>query len=321
MITLGDIEAAQKRIAPFIRRTPHLYPMPLKGLPHDYALYLKLETLQVTGCFKARGAFSALTRADPQHRQRGVIAASGGNHGRAVAYAAQHFGIQATIVLPDSTPAEKIDRIRRFNAQVVLNPGDMSHAISTAETLAQTTGGLYIHPFAHPDVIAGQGTMGLEIYQDLPQVDTVLVAIGGGGMIAGIATALKNLNPRIKMIGVEPEGAACVHASLKKGEVVDLKTITTEVGTLAARRTEPLNFSIIQQHVDGVVLVSDQDMRRTSALLWQDLNLPVEMSGGASLAALLAKRYTPRPQEKVLAILCGAGTDALDQNHPGSHQR
>lgn len=314
MITLADIQAAHHRIAPFTRRTPQLRATSLEGLAENIDLHLKLEILQVTGCFKARGAFSALTKATPEQRQAGVIAASGGNHGRAVAYAAAQFGLPATIVLPDTTPDDKINKIKAFNAQIVLSPGDMATAIVEAEQLAKKTGGLYVHPFAHPDVIAGQGTMGLEILNDLPDVDTVLVAIGGGGMIAGIAIAIKTLRPTCKIIGVEPEGAACVHASLQAGRVVNLDAITSHVGTLAARSTAELNFDIIQRHVNDVVLVSDEHMAATSRLLWQEMNLPVEMSGGASLAALVFKSYVPSPGARVVAILCGAGMDALNQS-------
>jgi threonine dehydratase len=309
---IAEVRAAAVRIGGFVRRTPLLAAAPTRELPEAAGgLLLKLEALQVTGSFKPRGAVNALLRLPPARLQRGIVTASGGNHGLAVAYAGWAAGVPATIFLPRSVAPEKLAKFARWGAQVVVSgeAWDDSNRAALEHAKAETS--VYIHPFADPAVIAGQGTIALEILADAPELDTLLVAIGGGGLISGVAIAAKALKPSIRLIGVEPVGAPTLHASLAAGRVIELTSLETAAVTLAPRRSEPLNFAIIRETVERVVLVDDAEMRAAARWLWYELGIAAELSGAAAVAGLLAGHYRPRAGERVCAIVCGAGTDGM----------
>jgi len=312
LVGLDEFRAAARRIAGAVRRTPLLAAAPTQ-MPAAAAgeLTLKLECLQVTGSFKARGAVNKLKSLGEAEIGRGLVTASGGNHGLGVAYAGWLARVPARIYLPTSAPKAKAEKLKRLGAQAVFAGTDWYESNKIALAAAEREGLTYIHPFADRAVIAGQGTIALEILEDDPRVDSVLVAIGGGGLIAGVATALKALQPRVKVIGVEPTGAATLFESLKADRIVELKEIKTLAGTLAARRTEPLTFAHVRQNVDDIVLVSDEEMRAAAEWLWFELGLSVELSAAAAIAALRTGRYKPHEKERISVIVCGAGTDGL----------
>ena len=301
--TLADIEAAGTRIAPHVRRTPALRVAP--------GLALHLESLQVAGSFKPRGAFNTLLQLPRETLARGVATASGGNHGMGVAYAARALGIQATIYVPASTGDAKRAAIAGLGATVTVHGDVWDDADVAARAHAEKHGLAYVHPFADPRVIAGQGTLGLDLLAATPNLTTVLVAIGGGGLAAGIALALKARAPGIRLIGVEPEGAPTLHYSIAAGRPIRLDRITTVAGTLAPRATDPLNFAIIREHFERVVLVPDEAMREASRHLWREATIATELSGAATVAALRTGAYAPAPGEQVVAIVCGAGSDGF----------
>lgn len=312
MITLDDVRAAAARISPFVRRTPCMPALPAHApLAGKTQVTLKLECLQVSGSFKARGAFSRLTALPAEARARGLVTASGGNHGIAIAYAARAAGIAATVVVPAGVHPDKAARIRAYGARLIVEGSVWDESNGRALAISAETGATYVHPFADPAVAAGQGTIALEILADHPDIDTLLVAIGGGGLITGIAAAAAALKPSITVIGVEPTGAPTLHAALAAGEVVTLPAVTTRVPTLAAKRTAEANFALIQRHVSRVVLVEDDDLARASAHLWAEFGLAADLSGAASAAALISGAYRPAPGEHVCVIVCGAGADAL----------
>jgi threonine dehydratase len=307
---IAAIRTAADRIATEVRRTPMVL------AEHDKVrlegrVLLKLECLQVTGSFKPRGAMNTLRSLEPDEIRRGIITASGGNHGLAVAYAGYVAGAPATIFLPTSAPKSKIAKLEAWGAKVVVGGAVWDEANRAALDEAERRGLTYIHPFADPRVIAGQGTLGLEILDQAPELDTVLVAIGGGGLIAGIALAIRALRPTVKVIGIEPTGAPTLYESVKARKLVELPRIDTAAGTLAPRMSATINLEIISKHVDEIMLVSDEEMREAARWLWFEHGIAAELSGAASLALLLARRYKPKPGETVCALVCGAGTDGL----------
>jgi threonine dehydratase len=311
-LTIGEIRTAASRIKGFVRRTPLLSCQPIRdSAAFGESLTLKLECLQVTGSFKARGAINKLKSLSPDSLSRGIITASGGNHGLAVAYAGWLANVPARIYLPATAPADKIQKLRKWGAEVVIEGDAWDDSNRAALSVAEREGLAYFHPFADPAVIAGQGTVALEILDDAPQTDTMLVAIGGGGLIAGIAVAAKALNPGIRIVGVEPVGAATLYSSLKAGRVVELDRIETAAGSLAARSTSQLNLDLVRDHVSEIVLVSDDEMRDGARWLWFELGIAAELSGAAAIAALLARHYRARAGERICVMVCGAGTDGL----------
>ncbi len=309
-VRLEDIQAAQARIAPYVRRTPVMAARPLKDRPFATEnLFFKLELLQVTGSFKARGAVNKMLSLSEDQLARGIITASGGNHGMAVAYAGWIAKKPAIVYLPSSTPEAKADKLRHWGAQVVIEGRVFDEANIAAMARAERDDMAYIHPFADPLVVAGQGTLGLEMLEDLPEVDTFVIAIGGGGLISGISTAVRALRPNARVIGVEPTGAPTLLRSLEAGHLVTLEAITTAAGTLAPRRSAELNLEIIRRNVDEIVLVSDQDMIDAARWLWFEMGIAAEMSGAAAMAALLGEQLPTQPDERVCVLICGAGMD------------
>ena len=309
-VTIDDVRAAARRIEGRVRRTPLLpATLALDPLPGDPDLKLKLECLQVSGSFKARGAMSKLTALDEAAKARGLITASGGNHGLGVAYAGHAAGVPVTIYLPGNTPPAKADNLRRWGAEVHIHGDVWDDANREALSVAEKTGLTYIHPFADREVIAGQGTVSLEVLADAPDTDVLLISIGGGGLIAGAAMAARALKPDITVIGIEPVGAPTLYESLAAGELVELASIDTLANTLAPRRSEDINLALIQENVDQIVLVSDEQMRQAARWLWREFGLGVELSAAAAIAALQAGIYLPPEGAVCTALICGAGSD------------
>jgi threonine dehydratase len=311
MIPLADVETARQRIAPHLRRTPLLDAGELPGGAPGSRLTLKLENLQVTGSFKARGAVNKVLALPPEQAARGLVTASGGNHGLGVAFAGRLAGAPVTIYLPGNVPPAKAAKLERWGARLIWAGEVWDDANAAALAAAQTEGLAYVHPFADPAVIAGQGTIGLEILEDAPETDLAMVAIGGGGLIAGAAIALKGLRPEIRILGVEPVGAPTLHASLRAGAVVELPEVTTAANTLAPRRSHETNFAIIRDKVEDVVLVTDDEMREAARWLWFDVGIAAELSGAAAVAALRSGKAILAGARSVCAVICGAGTDGI----------
>ena len=311
MIKTEDIEAARSRIAGAVRRTPLMHAAPATGVPADVQLSLKLENLQLGGSFKARGAANTALSLDREALDRGLITASGGNHGIGVAAAAQAAGISAVVHLSTNASPEKVTRLESFGAEVVLEGEVWDDANALALERAETEGRTYVHPFADERVIAGQGTVALELLDDLPDVDAVVIAIGGGGLISGMSTALRALRPGVRIIGVEAEGAPTLKRSRDAGELVTLEKVTSKVATLSPRRSAQINLDIVSRFVDDIVLVSDTEMLAAAQWLWQQFGIAAELAGAAGAAALLNHRFPVRSDEKICVLVCGAGSDGL----------
>ena len=310
-ITLADIEAAAERIGKRVRRTPCLRSRFIREPLRAGPTMLKLECLQVTGAFKVRGANNAILRLDDATRGRGVITASGGNHGIAVAYAAHASACPAVVYLPENVPGDKAERIRAWGAEVVVEGAVWDDAEEAALARSSRDNLTYIHPFADPAVIAGQGTIGREMLKQSPDIDVIVAGVGGGGMIAGIAIAAKSIKPGIRVIGVEPVGAPTLSRSLEAGGLVTLDRLDTNANTLAPKRSAQLNLDIIEQHVDEIVLVSDAEMRRAAEWLWFEMGQAVELAGAAAVAAIQTGKVEAPDDAIVAAVVCGNGTAAL----------
>ncbi len=306
-ITRDAIAATEKLIRPYVRRTPvlrvDLEDFGLAARPLD----LKLEFLQHSGSFKARGAFSNLLRREVP--PAGVVAASGGNHGAAVAYAAMKLQIPATIFLPSVTSPAKAARIERYGARLVVGGDRYADALAASETFVADSGALAVHAFDQPETLLGQGTVGLEIEADLPGIDTLLVATGGGGLIGGIAAWFAG---RIRIIAVEPEGAPTLYKALAAGRPVDAEAEGIAADSLAPREVGQLMFPLAEAFVERSILVGDDDIRAAQRALWETLRVVTEPGGAAAMAALLSGRYRPAAGERVTVLLCGANTTAVD---------
>jgi threonine dehydratase len=312
LLKLKDIQAARACIGPYVRHTPLVKASPIKQeICKEGVLYLKLESLQITGSFKARGAVNKLFSLSREEMGRGIVTASGGNHGLGVAYAGRLADTSATIYIPGNTPQAKAEKLESWGARVIFEGQVWDDANWAALAAAEHESMTYFHPFADPAVIAGQGTVGLEILEDEPSITMLLVAIGGGGLISGVSLAGKAINPDIKVIGVEPVGAPTLYESIRAGQLVELPEIRTAANTLAPRLSAPINLEIIQQNVDEIVLVTDEEMREAARWLWFEMGIAAELSGAAALAVLLAGKIRPAQSEKVCALVCGAGRDGF----------
>jgi threonine dehydratase len=311
MITLDDVLAARVRIKDRVRHTPMMSASQMRNGLAPLDVTLKVESLQVTGSFKARGAMNKVLTLPPEQIANGLVTASGGNHGLAMARTGFVAGVKTTIFLPSSVVPDKVAKLRGWNANVQIVGSVFDEANEAALAFARETGAAYVHPFSDPLVVAGQGTVGLEILDDMPDVDTVLIAIGGGGLITGTATAMKAKKPGIRIVGIEPVGSPTMKASLDAGHVVTLDAVTTRVATMACRRTDDILFAQVRDKIDDMVLVSDAEMEEAAKSLWFEFGLATDLSGAASLAALRNGGITFRPGEKICALVCGAGTDGV----------
>jgi threonine dehydratase len=312
MVTGQDVQEAAERIAPYVRRTPVIPVRSVRESPLPRGtLLLKLECLQVAGSFKARGVTNKLLSLSPADVRRGIITASGGNHGLATAYAGWLGKAPATVYLPETASPEKVGKLERWGAKVVIRGRYWDEANGEALAVAARDGLAYLHPFADPLIIAGQGTVGLEILHDVSDVDAVVVGIGGGGLISGVGLAVKTARPAARVIGVEPVGAPTLSESVRAGRVVTLPEITTRVATLAAARTEAINLAMVQRYVDEIVLVTDDEMREAARWLWFEMGLAADLSGAASIAAVRTGKVAGLDARTVCALISGAGPDGL----------
>jgi threonine dehydratase len=306
-IDRAGIEATHAVIAPYVRVTPVVE---VNGADFGLArfpLVLKLEQLQHSGSFKARGAFAnLLTRAIPE---AGVVAASGGNHGAAVAYAAMRRGVRAKIFVPTVSSPAKIQRIREYGAELVVGGERYADALAASQAWVAESGALAVHAFDQAETLLGQGTIGRELAVQAPGLDTLLVAVGGGGLIGGIAAWFAGT---VKIVGVEPDAAPTLADALRAGRPVDAGTGSIAADSLAPRRVGELMFPIAQAHVDHVVLVSDAAIRQSQAALWAAVRVVAEPGGAAALAGLLSRGYTPAPGERVGVLVSGGNTTAVD---------
>lgn len=304
LVSFQNILEASKKIRNFITRTP-TYPSVAFSRRTGAEVYLKLESFQPVGVFKIRGAVNKIYSLSPSELKKGLIASSSGNHGLSVAYAAKIFGAKAVVVVPKNAVKEKIEAIESYGAEVVKYGKDYDEAYSKALEIQKETKTIFVHPFNDPFVIAGQGTIGLELLEGVPDLDTTIVPVGGGGLISGIAIAAKTLKPDIKVVGVQPEGASAVYRSWKAGKIVEIDSVRTVADGLVARKPLDLTFKIIRKHVDDILLVTDQEIGEAVLTLLREAHILAEPSGAASLAALLF-RYHPKPKEKVALIISGA---------------
>ncbi|MCX5496146.1 pyridoxal-phosphate dependent enzyme [Kaistia dalseonensis] len=311
MITLSDIEAAQARLDGRIRRTPLIKADNLSTPITTAELYLKLECLQVTGSFKARGATNRLLATPERDLANGIVTASGGNHGVAVARTGKLAGVAATVFVPTNVSPSKVAKLKQWGATVEIIGNVFDDADKAARAYAREIGAVYFHPFADPLVMAGQGTLALEILDELPDVDTFLIAIGGGGLIGGMGTAIRALRPQARIIGIEPVGCPTLKASLDAGHVVTIPKITSAVATMSCARTDERVFERVRAVVDDVVLVEDQAMIEAARWLWFELGLAADLSGAAAVSALRDGLVSVTPGEKVCALVCGAGPEGL----------
>ncbi len=308
-VKLADIEDARRVLKDIIIPTPMIADARLlREIGAD--AHLKAECLQKSGSFKIRGAYNKISRLTDEEKKRGVIAASAGNHAQGVALAATLMGIRSVIVLPVAAPLTKIMATKGFGGVVVLYGATFDEAVAHSRELQEREGYTFVHAFDDELVLAGQGTIGLEIVESLPDVSTVIVPIGGGGLISGIATAVKALKPNARIIGVQAENAAWVNPSLKAGHAVTVEITQTIADGIAVKTPGELTLPIIRDLVDEVVEVSDEEIARAIFFCVQNNRLVVEGAGGASLAALLAKKIRIKPEDTVCAVLSGGNIDA-----------
>lgn len=307
-VTPTDIEAAHERIRPHIRETP-VMEVAAGAFGVGHPLTLKLELLQHTGSFKPRGAFNnLLSRTIPK---AGVVAASGGNHGIAVAYAAGRLGIPAQIFVPTVASAVKIDRIRSYGATVTVEGERYADALAIAEAHQARTGAIGVHAYDAVETVAGQGCLAREWESQSPDLDTVLVAVGGGGLIAGIAGWFAG---KVKVVGVEPELSHCLHAALEAGKPVDVSVEGVAADSLGARSVGAIPFAIARELVADVLLVSDAAIGGAQARLWTETRIATEPGGAAALAALTSGVYQPTKGERIGVLVCGGNVDLTTLN-------
>ena len=302
-----DIRATYRLIAPYIRKTPILRVNATDFGLEPFEIILKLEFMQHAGSFKTRGAFTnLLTRDVPA---AGVVAASGGNHGAAVAYAAKRLNMRARIHVPTISSLAKINRIRSYGAQLEVAGDRYADALALSKVHAKETGALEIHAFDQEETMLGQGTLGLELEEQAGEIDTVICAVGGGGLIGGLATWFQS---RKRLIGVEPVDAPTLTRALEAGHPVDAPQGGYAADSLAPARIGELVFPVLRDHLDRALLVSDDDIRTAQAALWNVCRVVAEPGGSAAVASLLSRAYQPAPGERVAIIVSGANTTAVD---------
>ena len=307
MHKLYDFMEARERLGTVIVKTKLIH-SPVFSEESGNEVYLKPENLQKTGSFKIRGAYNKIAKLSDEEKKKGVIASSAGNHAQGVAYAAKKLGIKAVIVMPQHTPLIKVEATRRYGAEVVLHGEVYDDAYKKALELQKENGYIFVHPFNDEEVLEGQGTIALEILDELPNADIILVPLGGGGLVSGIACAAKLKNPQIKVIGVEPEGAASALAALQKGEVVELKEANTIADGTAVKKIGDLNFEYIKKYVDEIITVSDYELMEAFLLLVEKHKIIAENSGILSVAAT---KKLKEKNKKVVSVISGGNIDVL----------
>jgi len=308
MLDLQSIKEAQNRVSSVIHHTPFSY-APLLSQISGYEVYLKKENLQITGAFKLRGAFNKIATLVESGYLGGVVAASAGNHAQGVAFSAKHFGMDATIVMPDSTPLTKVMGVKELGARVILHGANYDEAYAHAIEYASEHSLSFVHPFVDEDVIAGQGTVALEMLEERPKLDAIVVPVGGGGLISGIATATKATNPHIKVIGIASAGAPAMKQSYDMGRAVDSTSVRTIADGIAVRDTSPVTLEHISKLVDDVVLVGEDEIASAILFLLEKQKLLVEGAGSVGVAALLHNKLDLPPSSKVGVVLSGGNID------------
>ncbi len=312
MVTPADIAEASRRIAGRVRVTPVMH-LEAGSFGSPGHLVVKLESLQRSGSFKARGAFNRILSGSVP--DSGVIAASGGNHGAAVALASTSLGFSAEIYVPEVASPSKVARLRAYGAEVTIIGQRFPQTYLAMQERAAVTGALMVHPYDQPEILAGAGTLGRELEDQVPDVDTVLVAVGGGGLIGGVASWFGG---RVRVVGVEPFACATLHDAMQAGMPVDVPTGGIAVDSLGATRIGSLTFDTARQFIDRVVLVEDDAIREAQLLAWDSLRVALEPGGAAALAAVVSGAYVPRAGERVAIVLCGGNLDpaSLTPPHP-----
>ena len=308
MLTPEDVRRAREAIADGVVRTPCIPALGLAG-QHPARLFLKLESLQRTGSFKDRGALNRLLRLEAAERERGVVTASAGNHAQALAYHCSRLGIPVAVVMPEHTPLIKVANTRRYGARITLSGATLSDSLEEARRLERDEGLTLVHAFDDEAVIAGQGTVGLELLEQAPDATVVVVPIGGGGLISGIGTVLKEANPRVRLIGVEAENAASALASREAGRVVHIETAETIADGIATKRIGELTFPMIERYVDDIVTIGEGRIAAAVHTLLEQQKIVAEGAGAAPLAALLADRVPLRDDDTVVLVISGGNID------------
>ena len=308
MLDLKAIKKAHKRVSEVTHRTPFSY-APILSESSGYEVYLKKENLQRTGAFKLRGAFNKIATLVENGDRKGVVAASAGNHAQGVAFSAKHFDIDATIVMPDSTPLTKVTGVSELGAEVILHGANYDEAYAYATTYAQEQGKRFVHPFEDEEVIAGQGTVALEMLADIPDLDVILVPVGGGGLISGIAIAAKATHPAIQIIGVASAGAPAMKHSYDAGKPIDSTSVRTIADGIAVRDTSPVTLAYIRKYVDQLKLVGEGEIANAILFLLEKQKLLVEGAGSVGVAALLHDKIDLPKGSKVGVVLSGGNID------------
>ena len=306
---LQDIKDAEARLKRVLKPTP-LFESPYFSELSKNKIYFKPENLQITGSYKIRGAYNKICALPKQSIRNGLIAASAGNHAQGVAYAAKKLNLKAIIVMPKSTPLVKIQATKQYGVEVILWGDCYDEAYDYAVELAKKKELTFIHPFNDWDVIAGQGTIGLEILEDLSDAEVIVVPVGGGGLIAGIAITAKKINPKIKIIGVEPKGAAAMNKSLASGEIIELKEVITVADGVAVKKVGELPFLVAKTFVDKVICVSETEILQAFLLLLEKHKLLVEPAGAVATAALINDKLELK-NKKIVVILSGGNIDLI----------
>ena len=307
MMTLEDFRSARSVLQGVLRDT-HLIPSPYFSQGSGNRVYFKPENMQVTGAYKIRGAYYTISTLPEEERQRGLITASAGNHAQGVAYAAQKAGVAATVVMPTTTPLIKVENTKGYGARVVLHGANFDEAAAKAAELSESEGLTYIHPFNDLRIATGQGTIAYEIFSDLPDVDVILVPIGGGGLASGVATLAKLLNPSVKVIGVEPEGAASMKASLEAGHIVTLPTVETIADGVAVKTPGDKVLPYLQKYLDGIITVKDEELVNCFLDMTEKHKMIVENAGLLTAAALY---HLDCRDQNVVSILTGGNMDVI----------
>ena len=315
MLTLKEFKEARGVLSGVIRNTSLVY-SPAFSKATGNQIYIKPENMQVTGAYKIRGAYYKISTLSDEEKARGLVTASAGNHAQGVAYAAQAAGVSATIVMPTTTPLVKVNNTKDYGAKVVLHGETFDDAAELAAKLSEEEGLTYVHPFNDPAIATGQGTISYEIFQDLPDVDVILVPIGGGGLATGVSTLAKLLNPKIKVIGVEPAGANCMQESLRQGEVVTLPNINTIADGTAVKRPGELLFPYIQQNIDDIITIEDSELIVAFLDMVENHKMIVENSGLLTVAAL---KHMNVQKKKIVSILSGGNMDVITMSSIVQH--
>lgn len=305
MLTLDNVYRASYALKGVIRQTDVIYAPKIRN---DAEIYLKTENLQITGSFKVRGSYYKMSKLSPEEKQRGVIACSAGNHAQGVALSAQKNGIKAVICLPDGAPISKVEATKSYGAEVCLVEGVYDDAYNKALALRDECGYTFIHPFDDEDVIAGQGTIALELAEQIPDLDAIIVPVGGGGLISGIAYTIKTINPKVKVYGVQAQGAPSMYNSVKDGKIEELSGVSTIADGIAVKKPGSLTYEICKKYVDEIVTVTDDEIAAAILALMEQQKMVTEGAGAVSVAAAMFGKVDIKGK-KAVCLLSGGNID------------